>query len=268
MDSKYLYNGNFTIPYVVTHIGEERYKQCSHFIKESTNITVISGAGIDTDSNIPDFRSSKGIYSEVPESFFTLDSFKKNPESFYSLMRKTFLYKRPNKAHYMLAELERKFKEKNINIITQNISTLHSQAGSKNVIQVHGTIRSGYCLNCNKQIKKLNLNKYRCNCIADFSEVSCKTTNGLIRPNIVFYGEDINEEVKCIDILKNTDLLLILGTSLNVEPVASFHRYLKASSPIIIINKEATQLDEDRMAVSFRDGITETLSKIIEYIDL
>lgn len=266
MDSKYLSNGTFTTPYVRTNIGEEKYKQCAHFIKESQNITIITGAGLSTDSGIPCFRGNDGIYSEIPESFFTLDEFKKNPRKFYSFMKKLFSNKKPNKAHYLLTELQRKYKDKNINILTQNIDELQENSGFKKVIHVHGDIKQGYCLNCGRKIKKLNFNRYECNCIADFNTYSCKTTNGLIRPDIVFYGEDIKDQEKCINILKNTDLLIVLGTSLSVEPVASFPKWISALCPIIIINKEPTYLDEDRMSVSFKSDITETLLKIMEYV--
>lgn len=261
MENKYIKNN-----YIVDCIGEEKYKQCAYFIKNSKNITFLVGAGLSTNSGIPCFRSNDGIYTDIPESFFTLSEFEKNPERFYKLMETLFLNKKPNKGHYLIKELQDTYKDKNINILTQNIDNLSEVIGAENVIHIHGNINEGYCINCGKKIEKLNFSRYRCNCITGFNKYTCSTENGLIRPNIVFYDEYVMELDKSIEMIKNTDLLIILGTSLIVEPVASLPKLLKADSPIIIINEEATYLDEDRMSIVFNEDIIKALSKIINYI--
>lgn len=133
---------------------------------------------------------------------------------------------------------------------------MHEKSYSKNIIHVHGNIKKGVCLKCGKIYKKLDFNNYICRC------------NGLIRPNIVFYEEDIKYFNKCINILRKTDLLIILGTSLTVEPVASFPTYVKATTPIIIINNSPTYMDDDRMTVVFKEDIADTLENIFKYLDM
>lgn len=261
----YISKGTFTMPYIIKCNGNEKYKQCAYFIKEAKNIVILTGAGISTYSGIPDFTSTNGLYkNEISPNFFTLDYFKDNTEIFYNILREIFEDKKPNKAHNLLSEFKRNNNEKSITIITQNIDTLHEESGFNNVIHVHGRLNKGYCLNCKKEIESFDITNYKCDCIADFKKYSCKTVNGIIRPDIVFYGEEIHNQDKSLKLIGEADLLLVIGTSLTVEPVASFPKNVKADTPIIIINRDVTYLNEDRMSIEFNQDIISTLESIFE----
>lgn len=261
---KYIKKDTF-IPYLVNCIGDEKYKQCAYLIGQAKNIVILTGAGISTYSGIPDFTSTSGLYkNKISSSFFTLDYFKNNPDNFYETLHEIFKNKSTNKAHNLLSILTEKYPDKKVIIITQNIDNLHEESGFKDTIHVHGTLNKGYCLNCKKEVYPFNIEHYRCDCIADFKKYSCETVHGLIRPDIVFYGEDIQRQEEALNLIKKADLLLIIGTSLTVEPVASFPKSVKVDTPIIIINRDITYLNEDRMSIEFNSDIISTLESIFK----
>lgn len=260
-NNKYFKEGVYGLPYIPYLTGEDAIKQCAYFINRSNNIVVLTGAGMSTDSGIPDFRSKTGLYSKTPEYTLSLYNFNKNPKEVYD-----FLYKylntinvKPNRGHLAIKEIEDMGKE--VNVITMNIDHLHSI--NKNVIEFHGSLDKAKCLKCGKiynidEVIKRNDDEvkydYNCDC------------GGLIKPNIVLYGEDVYDYVKAKEIASKADLLIVLGTSMVVNPFASLPNECSSEIPIIIINETPTYLDNDRMAIVIHDNISNTLDKIINHI--
>lgn len=261
MNSKFL-------SYVPQLEGEDKLKQCAEFIEKANKIAIITGAGMSTDSGIPDFRSKEGIYSKKPKDIFSKHNFFMNPHQVYLFIKDyiNIINVKPNEGHYCLTELEKMGKE--VTIITQNIDGLHSRAGNSKVLEVHGTLNTATCQNpkCRKQysigevIKDNGQFSYYCNCKKD------KSRSNLIKPDCVFFGENIKYGEQIFKIVNNCDLLMVLGTSMVVHPVAILPQYIKAGVPIIVINKDATGIDQDRMSVVFHENIKDTLKNIIQYI--
>ncbi|MBO8161534.1 MAG: NAD-dependent protein deacylase [Thermosipho sp. (in: Bacteria)] len=198
---------------------------------------VLTGAGISTESGIPDFRSKNGIYSKYSEEIFNIDFFYNHPEKFYKILYEIFhpMYSaKPNTAHKLLAKLE---KQSLINgIITQNIDNLHFKAGSTNVIELHGNATKFYCTKCKKNYSYNEiLNSFKCNC------------GGLIRPDIVFFGEELPKDQweNALNLVEKSKAMLIMGSSLVVYPAAYLPVIVKKNhGKIIIINKGPTALDD------------------------
>jgi NAD-dependent deacetylase len=212
---------------------EKQLNKALQLIKDGKNFIALTGAGISTSAGIPDFRGPKGIYTTGtdPEKVFGIDNFKRNPEPFFRFKRKFIQIlegAKPTKMHNFLYYLEKKGKE--IVIITQNIDGLHTLAGSKKVIEFHGSIRHSHCLKCKKKISfeelKNKLEKQ------NIPECSC---GGVIKPDIVFFGEPVNGLDEAFKIMLKADTMLIIGTSLSVYPASILPNYFKGN--IIIINK-------------------------------
>lgn len=238
---------------------EDRYKQCAYFIGNAEKIAVVTGAGISTDSGIPDFRSNNGIYSYNPEKLFDINYYKKKPQDLQKVLIELFNGRvfKPNNGHTLLKKLE---EDKDVTIITQNIDNLHEKAMSSNVLHVHGTLDSATCFQCkskkvlNWENNSISLQSLSCDCGAYY------------RPDIVFYNENIKYFNEAINAVKDCDLLIVLGTSLSVYPVANLPSYTLADTPIIIINNTETSLDNDRMSVVFHNNIAITLENIMSYL--
>lgn len=208
-------------------------------IENSNNIVFFGGAGVSTESGIPDFRSRDGLYNQKydypPELILSHTFFYNNTEEFYKFYKDKMnsLKYEPNITHIKLKELEDKGKLKCI--ITQNIDGLHALAGSKNVLEIHGTIYKNHCIKCNKEYSAeyvFNSNGIpRCNC------------GGIIKPDVVLYEEPLNESFEeAIRYIQNCDTLIVGGTSLTVYPAASLIRYFKGKN-LILINKDKTPYD-------------------------
>lgn len=228
---------------------EEKLEKFKSIIEESKKIVFFGGAGVSTGSGIPDFRSANGLYNEVDEEFskfnpeylLSNECFNHNPKVFYSFYRKKMDARNyePNIVHKKLAELEAS--DKMLGIVTQNIDMLHEKAGSKKIYKIHGTIGENHCIKCHKS--------YDINTIFDSTEsiprCTCNKSNCYIRPNVTLYGESLpNEAVRgALDILKNSDCLIVAGTSLQVEPAASMISYFEGKY-MVIINREPTKYDE------------------------
>ena len=196
-------------------------------IDSSDNIVFFGGAGVSTESGIPDFRSVDGLYNMKydypPETILSHTFFMNNTEEFYKFYRDKLIVKgvKPNKAHIALAKLEEKGKLKAV--ITQNIDGLHQMAGSKNVLELHGSTLRNYCMDCGKS--------YDIDYIESSKGVPKCECGGIIKPDVVLY-------------ISNADVLIIGGTSLNVYPAAGFINYFKGSK-LVIINKAATSADKN-----------------------
>ncbi len=209
-------------------------------ILESSNIVFFGGAGVSTESGIPDFRSVDGLYNQKykypPEEILSGSFFRRNPEEFYKFYRDKLVVGevKPNRAHLRLAELEKEGKLKAV--VTQNIDGLHQAAGSKNVFELHGTIHRFYCVSCGKEMPESVVNTY--------TDVPRCTCGGVIRPDVVLYEEQLNDRVlaESVRFISSADMLIVGGTSLNVYPAAGLINYYKGRK-LVLINKQPTPYD-------------------------
>ena len=212
----------------------------NEWIKNSDNIVFFGGAGVSTESGIPDFRSVDGLYNQKwkypPEEILSHSFFTANPEEYYRFHREKLVIDgvQPNRAHRKLAELEAAGKLRAV--ITQNIDGLHQAAGSKVVLELHGSILRAYCSRCRKPYPAENMNYGegvpRCDC------------GGVIRPDIVLYEEPLDQNVmeEAIHYISRADILIIGGTSLNVYPAAGLIRYYRGKK-LVLVNLGATPAD-------------------------
>lgn len=220
----------------------DEIKTLKKIIAESRYLVFMGGAGVSTESGIPDFRSEDGLYSEkfkryAPETVLSRDFFLNHTAEFYEYYKNNMIFPSavPNKAHLALSRLEKRGKLKAI--ITQNIDGLHSAAGSKNVIELHGSVLRNRCLRCGKE--------YDLNDVLKRNGVPCcDVCGGIIKPEVVLYGENLNEDAitRAIREICSADALIVGGTSLLVNPAAAFIRYFKGKH-LVIINKAPTPYD-------------------------
>jgi NAD-dependent deacetylase len=221
------------------------------------------GAGVSTESAIPDFRSADGLYraedefAHSPEYMLSHDCLINQPDLFYSYYKTQILHPEalPNPAHKALAEWERRGNLKGV--ITQNIDGLHQMAGSDHVVELHGSVLKNYCLACGKA--------YDVDFILGSDGIpTCSACGGMVRPDVVLYGEGLEEEkvTEAIRLISQADLLIVGGTSLVVYPAAGLLRYFTGDH-LVLINKEATAMD-DRADLIFRDPIGQVLKKTIK----
>ena len=220
--------------------NEQKIKLLNKYISTSNNIVFFGGAGVSTESGIKDFRSKDGLYNmkyKYPlEIILSHTFFINNTYEFYKFYKDKLncLENKPNICHKYLTKLEKKKKLKAI--ITQNIDGLHEKAGSKNILNLHGTIYENYCTRCHKF--------YDAKYIFSEKEIPTCTCGNIIKPNVVLYEEPLNEEIinNTIKYIQESDLLIVAGTSLTVYPASSFIRYFKGKH-LVIINKETTPMD-------------------------
>lgn len=211
------------------------------WVDRSDNIVFFGGAGVSTESGIPDFRSVDGLYHQTyrypPETILSHTFFLRHPEEFYSFYRDKMLalWAKPNAAHQKLADLEGTGKLKAV--VTQNIDGLHQLAGSRKVLELHGSVHRNYCMNCHRN--------YPVEFIVNSTGVPrCESCGGMIRPDVVLYEEGldsqtINESIRCIS---QADVLIIGGTSLVVYPAAGLVDYYSGNK-LVLINKSPTSMD-------------------------
>ena len=212
----------------------------AQMIKSSSNTVFFGGAGVSTESGLKDFRSKDGLYHEKykypPEEILSHHFFLENQEEFYKFYRDKLnsLNYQPNITHIVLAKLEQKGLLNTI--ITQNIDGFHQMAGSKNVIELHGSVLRNYCMKCNKF--------YDANKVFSTQGIPKCSCGGIIKPDVVLYEEPLNEEdlENAINKVKEAELLIIGGTSLNVYPAAGLINYFKGKY-LVLINKEKTPYD-------------------------
>lgn len=247
-------------------MDEKMIKQFAGLIKDSNNIVFFGGAGVSTESGMKDYRSEDGLYNTVkqykvsPETILSHSFFCQHPDVFYDFYYNYFLdtSAEPNHAHIALAELEKMGKL--MAIVTQNIDGLHQRAGSKNVIELHGTILRHHCPNCKAFMDYEKVKSFK------GKVPRCEKCNHVIKPDVVLYEEPLNEQVtlSAIDAISSADMLIIGGTSLAVYPAAGFLRYFRGNN-IVLINRDETQYDEMATLV-FRDSIGEVLSKTLNAV--
>ena len=221
-------------------------------IDRSKRIVFFGGAGVSTASGIPDFRSANGLYSQeyeglTPEMILSKSFFYLHPEAFFDFYRKYMIHPeaRPNAAHRYLYELEKQDRLRGI--VTQNIVGLHKAAGNKRVYEIHGSIHDNYCMDCNAH--------FSLEAITSSEGIPrCRHCGGVIKPSVVLYGEGLDKYVTigaCREI-SNADTLIVAGTSLSVEPAASFLDYFSGKN-LIVINKEPTPADSKASLVIHGD---------------
>lgn len=241
---------------------EKKLEQLKQLIKESNYIVFLGGAGVSTESGIPDFRSGEGIFNQEsglsyrPVDIISHSFFEAHPEEFFDFYRRKLCYPkaRPNKAHRALVRLEKQGKLKAT--ITQNIDNLHQMAGSTTTIELHGSVFRNYCTECGE--------KYDLDFILKSKGVPhCTKCGGIVRPDVVLYEEHLEHENidKAVKAIKKADLLIIGGTSLTVYPAATFAQFLK-SDRVVIINKSSTYLDLQAM-LTIHDSIGTVLDTVI-----
>ena len=243
-------------------VRDGKIQQLKELIEESENIVFLGGAGVSTESGIPDFRSGTGIYNQDsgvtyrPIDIIAHDFFMENPDVFFDFYKRKLIYPdaKPNKAHKALVRLEKQGKLKAI--ITQNIDNLHQEAGSKCVIELHGSVFRNYCMDCGK--------KFDIEYIASQEGIPhCDKCGGIVRPDIVLYEENLEHENMdaAIKACKKCDLFIIAGTSLTVYPAATFAQFLKHDR-IVIINKSSTYMDLKAM-LCIHDSVGKVLDEAV-----
>ena len=223
---------------------DEKIAVFHNLLKESDNIVFFGGAGVSTESGIPDFRSATGIYSKMlaqhvsPEELVSHTFFERCPEEFFDFYRKRLVYMeaRPNDCHKALAALERMGKLKAV--VTQNIDGLHQEAGSSRVLELHGSIRRSYCMDCRAFYDERFLQ-------ASEGVPHCTKCGGIVKPDVVLYEESLDAAVldAAVRAISSADLLIVGGTSLVVYPAAGLLRCFKGRR-LVLINKTATKADE------------------------
>ena len=216
---------------------DENIPKLKELIDGSDNIVFFGGAGVSTESGIPDFRSVDGLYNQTfrypPETILSHTFYEKHTEEFYQFYRAKMLAPdaQPNAAHYKLAQWEREGRLKAV--ITQNIDGLHQKAGSREVLELHGSVLRNYCTRCGKfhdlDFILRTTGVPRCEC------------GGVVKPDVVLYEESLNEDVmaRAIHYIRQADVLLIGGTSLVVYPAAGLVQYYRGSK-LAVVNKGAT----------------------------
>lgn len=240
-------------------------EQVANIIKESNNIVFFGGAGLSTESGIPDFRSTDGLYNQKykypPETIISHSFFEENIEEFYRFYKDKclgpMLKAKPNAAHYALARLEEMGKLKAI--VTQNIDDLHHRAGNKIIYELHGTSFKNHCVKCGKTYSIEDILKVdgvpHCDC------------GGIIRPDIVLYEEQLDSEVimKSIDAISKADVLIIAGTTLVVQPAASFINYYRGNK-LILINLSRVP-NEDNINYVIHEKVGEVFKEIMDIVN-
>ncbi len=239
----------------------QQINQLRELVLNSDNIVFFGGAGVSTESNIPDFRSENGMYNNTafeypPEKILSKEYFKKHTQKFFEFYKNNMIFDniKPNKAHIALARLEAEGKLKAT--ITQNIDGLHQLAGGRRILELHGSIHRNYCMNCEKsytlqQVKESQQVIPTCSC------------GGVIKPAVTLYGENLNMGTLnlCIEAMRGADLVIVGGTSLSVYPAADLLNYYNGDN-IVIINKDATPFD-NMASLVIRQSIGEVLEQAV-----
>lgn len=210
------------------------------WIEGSDNIVFFGGAGVSTESGIPDFRSVDGLYNQKydvpPETIVSHSYLERYPEKFYAFYKEKMLYPqaRPNDCHIALAKLEKDGKLRAV--VTQNVDGLHQEAGSREVYELHGSVHRNYCTSCGK--------KYGLEHILKSEGVPRCSCGGFVRPDVVLYEEGLDQQVieKAISAIRHADVLIVGGTSLRVYPAAGLINYYRGNK-LVLINKSATSYD-------------------------
>lgn len=238
---------------------EKEIDKLIKWIRESENIVFFGGAGVSTESHIPDFRSTDGLYHQQydypPETILSHSFFMGKTEEFYRFYQNKMLFldAEPNPAHLALAEWEKQGRLKAV--ITQNIDGLHQAAGSKRVLELHGSVHRNYCMNCHEF--------YSAEYVKETKGIPyCQRCKGLIKPDVVLYEEGLDQQVlqRSISVISEADMLIIGGTSLVVYPAAGLIDYYKGKK-LVLINRDGTPRDA-RADLIIREPIGQVLEQV------
>ena len=237
---------------------DEKWQQLKDWINESDNIVFFGGAGVSTESGIPDFRSVDGLYNQQydypPETIISHSFYRRNPEEFYRFYKNKMLFPeaKPNAAHLALAKLEQQGKVRAV--ITQNIDGLHQAAGSREVLELHGSVHRNYCTRCGQF--------YDLDYITNSEGVPRCTCGGTVKPDVVLYEEGLDDTVlrRSIEHISKADLLIVGGTSLAVYPAAGLIDYYRGKK-LVLINRSATPRDSQADLI-INDSIGQVLGVV------
>lgn len=247
----------------------EEIKRLSQLIKQSQRIVFFGGAGVSTESQIPDFRSDDGLYGDKqakrypypPETMLSHSFFEQHTKEFFEYYFDKMVYPdaKPNPAHIALAKLEQMGKLSAV--ITQNIDGLHQMAGSRRVCELHGSVHRNFCMNCGK---KYNLSQMLEQKDAGVPRCSC---GGIIKPDVVLYEEPLDNDVMAgaISYIMAADLMIVGGTSLAVYPAAGLLQYYQGKE-LVLINKTQTPYDR-RASLAIRDNIGQVMEQALSLLD-
>lgn len=218
----------------------DKIAEFKKLVEGSDNIVFFGGAGVSTESGIPDFRSKDGLYNQKykypPEEILSHTFFMENPKEFFEFYKAKMnsLKYEPNITHKKLAELEKQGKLKAV--VTQNIDGLHQKAGSKNVLELHGSVMRNYCMDCGKS--------YDAEYVFNSDGIPRCSCGGIIKPDVVLYEEGLNDETleKSVKAISECDMLIVGGTSLTVYPAAGLIRFYRGDK-LVLINRDKTPYD-------------------------
>ncbi|MHB8128216.1 MAG: NAD-dependent protein deacylase [Mobilitalea sp.] len=221
---------------------QDKFDTLKDWISQSNSIVFFGGAGVSTESGIPDFRSTDGVYhmkySDPPETILSHSYFTNHTREFYDFYLERMIYSEaiPNITHTKLAELEAKGKLQGV--VTQNIDGLHQKAGCKKVFELHGSVLRNFCMKCNKFYEVDYIEKQETIPICD--------CGGIIKPDVVLYEENLDEQVMsgAINLINHAEVLIVAGTSLSVYPAAGLIRYYQGNK-LVLINKTVTPYDKE-----------------------
>lgn len=236
----------------------DKIEKLRQIISNAKRIVFFGGAGVSTESGIPDFRSADGLYHQQydypPEEILSHTFFMRNPEEFYRFYRDKMLCltAKPNKAHLTLAQWEREGKL--LSVVTQNIDGLHQAAGSRRVHELHGSVLRNRCMTCGE--------RFGVDVIAESEGVPHCPCGGIIKPEVVLYEEALPEDtvMEALKDIRSADVLIVAGTSLTVYPAASYIRYF-GGDHMVLINRDATPYD-DIADLVIHDKVGEVLSQV------
>ena len=241
-------------------------KEVKELIRDSNNIVFFGGAGVSTASGLPDFRSATGLYNKEnnsnysPEYMLSHDFFANHPDEFIKYVKENLMIEGvlPNDCHFALEKLEKMGKLQGI--ITQNIDGLHQKAGSKNVVELHGTLNDYYCVSCGEKYDLAYVNKFQ-------DVPTCEKCGGIVRPDIVLYGEglDQNNISHAINLISHADVLIVGGTSLAVYPAAGLIDFYNGNK-LVLINKDDTG-KESAADYVIKGDISRIMMELVEDID-
>jgi len=242
---------------------QDSVQECVSLIQEANSIAALTGAGISTSAGIPDFRGPQGLYvtrQYDPDKVFDINYFYQDPAPFYAFARDFISLEnkiQPTKAHRFLGELEKNHKIKGI--ITQNIDSLHQMAGSSQVYEMHGSFWLSHCLDCGKEFSfdemKTKLKEM------DIPQCSCQ---GLIKPDVVFFGENVKFLNESADLARDVDLFFVIGTSCVVYPAAMLPSYV--TGKIIVINQDEVALSSNHIALTVKEDIDRFFQKVSDVL--
>lgn len=238
---------------------QDKMNQLQEIIKSSNNIVFFGGAGVSTESGIPDFRSVDGLYNQKydypPETILSHTFFSYRPDEFYRFYKDKMIVTdaKPNITHLKLAKWENEGKLKAV--ITQNIDGLHQAAGSQNVLELHGSVLRNYCWECHEFYPVERI-------IESDGVPRCKLCNGIIKPDVVLYQEGLDDDIVCksIEAISRAEVLIIGGTSLAVYPAAGLIDYFRGKH-LVLINKTATPQDK-KATLLIQAGLGEVFGQL------